>query len=263
MNSQPDIASYPKLAATRVVVVGAGTAPLTSPDSPVGIGFAVARTCAAEGAAVVCVDRDAEAAARTVAGIRAASPEAEVQTVIADVSEPDTCINLLADLGTIDGVVLGVGTLTPRGLTGTAAADWDRAFAINARSHALISTAALEQLPDQASIVMISSISALSPGLGMPAYEATKAAGLAVMRSVAVAGASRGIRCNAVLAGAVDTPMGAASAPPAERNRRQIPLGRRATPWDVAQAVSFLLSSESAYITGHALPVDGGLHTLS
>lgn len=173
-----------KLTGRRVVVVGAGTAPTGQPEGPVGIGHAVARSCAAEGAAVVCVDRDAAAAARTADRIRAESPGVEVTCVIADVADADTCSELLDDLGTVDGVVLGVGVLTPRGLTETSAAEWDRAFAINARSHALISTSALDHLQGGSSIVMVSSISALSPGLRMPAYEATKAAGLAVMRSV-------------------------------------------------------------------------------
>jgi len=85
-----------------------------------------------------------------------------------------------------------------------------------------------------------------------------------VMRQAALEGARRGIRANAVLPGVIDTPFGAASAPPGGRDRARIalPLGRRGTPWDVANAVVFLLSDEAAYITAHPLVVDGGVSVL-
>jgi NAD(P)-dependent dehydrogenase (short-subunit alcohol dehydrogenase family) len=77
-------------------------------------------------------------------------------------------------------------------------------------------------------------------------------------------GAPRGIRANAVVPGVVDTPLGAATPRPTGpgRDRLHIPLGRRGTPWDVAYTTLFLLSAESAYITGQSLVVDGGLTTL-
>jgi NAD(P)-dependent dehydrogenase (short-subunit alcohol dehydrogenase family) len=99
----------------------------------------------------------------------------------------------------------------------------------------------------------------------MPAYDATKAAVLALARHTALEGAPRGIRANSILPGVVDTPLGAASAPPQSRDRRRIPLplGRLGTPWDVAYAAIFLLSGESSYVTAQSLIVDGGTTVLA
>jgi NAD(P)-dependent dehydrogenase (short-subunit alcohol dehydrogenase family) len=135
---------------------------------------------------------------------------------------------------------------------------------VNVRSHALLATHALETLDDGSSIVFMSSMSAFLPGIGIPAYDMAKAAVMGVMRHVAMEGAKRKIRANAVLPGVIDTPLGAASAPPDARDRGRIPLplGRRGTPWDVAYTTLFLLSGEASYITGQGIVVDGGVTTL-
>jgi len=135
---------------------------------------------------------------------------------------------------------------------------------VNVRSHALLATHALGALDDGSSIVFMSSMSAFLPGIGMPAYDMAKAAVMGVMRHTAMEGAARKIRANAVLPGVIDTPLGAASAPPDARDRGRIPLplGRRGTPWDVAYTTLFLLSGEASYITGQGIVVDGGVTTL-
>jgi NAD(P)-dependent dehydrogenase (short-subunit alcohol dehydrogenase family) len=255
-----------RLAGRRVLVVGAGTRVVAGMEGAVGNGRAIAVLAAREGAAVVCADVSDDAAAVTADAITDEGGDAHV--VVADVSAPDACLRLVADavaaLGGLDGVVFNVGILAPFGLGGTGAEEWDRIFAVNTRSHALIAGAALEVMEGPGAFVFMSSISGVLPGLSMPAYDATKAAVLGLMRHAALEGASRGIRANAVLPGVVDTPLGAATPRPdgPPRERLALPLGRRGTAWDVAYATVFLLSGEAAYVTGQSLVVDGGLTTL-
>jgi NAD(P)-dependent dehydrogenase (short-subunit alcohol dehydrogenase family) len=249
-----------------VLVVGAGTALVAGYEGTVGNGRAIAILAAREGARVACGDRDEGAATATVAAI--AEEGGEALTVVGDVTDADACAEMAEaaarQLDGLDGVVLCVGRLAPSGLAGTDAAAWDQVFATNLRSHALIAAAALPLLANGGSIVFLSSISGLVPGIRMPAYDATKAGILALARHTALEAAPRGITANAVLPGVVDTPFGFASAPPGGRDRGRIPLplGRPATPWDVANAVIFLLSGEAAYITGQSIVVDGGTTTL-
>lgn len=253
-----------RLRGRRVLVVGAGTA--GAPGDAIGNGQAIAELAAREGATVVCLDRDEDALEATVTAIGVAGGSAH--PLLVDIADADACGEVparAAELaGGLDGIVFGVGALTPFGLAETAPAAWDRAFATNVRSHALIATAALPRLPDGASLVFLASISSHLPGIGMPAYDTTKAAVLGLMRHVALEAAPRRIRANAVLPGVVDTPLGAATAPAdaGARNRLSLPLGRRASPWDVAHATVFLLSGEAAYVTGQELVVDGGLTAL-
>jgi NAD(P)-dependent dehydrogenase (short-subunit alcohol dehydrogenase family) len=253
-----------RLEGRRVLVVGAGTRSVPGMESAVGNGQAIARQAAAEGALVACADRSPDAAQETADRIGAAA-----RVIEADVSDARACERVVEAahdaLGGLDGIVLGVGILGPHGLDETTGEDWDRVWSVNARSHGLIAAAALGRLPDGAALVFLSSLSAFLPGLGIPAYDATKAASLAIMRQAAAEGAPRGIRSNAVAPGVVDTPLGAASAPPGKRDRGalKVPLGRRGTPWDVALATCFLLSDEASYITAHTLVVDGGLSTLA
>jgi len=254
-----------RLAGRRVLVVGAGTRRMPGLERTPGNGRAIAILAAREGAAVACVDVDREAAEATAAAIAQEGGAAEV--LVADIGDPDTCTALPAQardaLGGLDGVVLNVGILSPFGLAGTAAADWDRTFAVNARSHALIAGAALPLMEAGSAFVFMSSMSGILPGIGMPAYDATKAAMLSLSQNAAMEGAPRGIRSNAVLPGVIDTPLGAATVrPDARRDRLPIPLRRRGTAWEVAYATIFLLSHEAAYITGQTLVVDGGITTL-
>src|SRR5690606_31038526 len=107
----------------------------------------------------------------TAAAIAEADGTAAV--IVADVSDPDACAALPAQardaLGGLDGAVLNVGILSPFGLAGTSAADWDRTFAVNVRSHALIAGAALPLMEAGAAFVFMSSMSGILPGIGMPA----------------------------------------------------------------------------------------------
>ena len=256
-----------RLSGRRVLVVGAGTTTVAGHHGTVGNGRAIAILAAREGAGVACADRDADSAAATAAAINAEGGSAQV--VLGDVTDPLACTRIVRDsherLGGLDGLVLNVGVRGPSGLAATTGESWDSVFATNVRSHALVAAAALELLAPGGSIVFMSSISGLVPGITMPAYDATKAAVLALARHTALEGAPRRIRANAILPGVVDTPLGAASAPPRSRDRGRIPLplGRLGTPWDIAYSTIFLLSDEASYITAQSLIVDGGTTALA
>ncbi|MDE3114031.1 MAG: SDR family oxidoreductase [Pseudomonadota bacterium] len=255
-----------RLAGRRILVVGGGQMDIDEPDTPVGNGRAISILCAREGAKVAVADRDAASAAATVATIGGEGGTAHA--IVADVTR-DAEITRMVDqafaaLGGLDGVVLNVGIgAGGHWLEGTSAESWDKTFAVNIRSHMLTLKAALPRLPDAASIVFISSVAGMTAGSRIPAYDASKAGLFGLCRHVAFEGARRAIRANVVAPGLMDTAIGRlASRGRPNRAATPVPLGRQGTGWETAYATLFLLSDESAYITGQTLAVDGGLVTL-
>src|SRR4051812_35450669 len=253
-----------RLAGRRVLVVGAGTQPSDDPDAPPGNGRAISVLAAREGAAVACADRDADAAAATVALIE--DDGGRAAPVIADVADPAQCERMVAEardaLDGLDAVVLNVGIGRGMGLQGTTVEDWDLVMAVNLRAHFLVSKAALPVMEEGGALVYISSAAGVRAGSGSPPYDSSKAAQIALCRQVAREGASRQIRANVVVPGFMDTPLGRnASRWNEMRDRivRRIPLGRQGSAWDTAHATVFLLSPEAGYITAQSLVVDGGL----
>jgi NAD(P)-dependent dehydrogenase (short-subunit alcohol dehydrogenase family) len=250
------------------IVVGAG-----SSGPGWGIGKATAVLFAREGARVVACDLDARAAAETVAAIAGEGGEAiAFEADASDAAQVADLTRACVDrFGRIDVLQNNVGVVSLGGVVATTEDAWDRTLAVNLRSFFLTCRSVLPVMEAQGrgAIVNVSSIASIRwTGLPYAAYAASKAAVNQLTQSVAVEYAAKGIRCNAVLPGLMDTPLVAASlaeayggdleAARAARNAR-VPTGATGDAWDVAHASLFLASDEARYITAHCLVVDGGL----
>jgi NAD(P)-dependent dehydrogenase (short-subunit alcohol dehydrogenase family) len=252
-----------RLEGRRILVVGGGQQDIGEPDTPIGNGRATAVLFAREGARVAVADRDLKSAEGTVALC-----EGLALAIHADVSKEADVVRMVREatqgLGGLDGLVLnvGIGAGGPW-LEGTTAESWNKVFAINLTSHMLTVKAALPTLEEGSSIVFVSSVAGLSPGSRLPAYDSSKAALFGLCRHVAFEGARRWIRANVVAPGLMDTSIGRlATRGRPNRATTNVPLNRQGTGWETAYAILFLISEESAYITGQVLAVDGGLSGL-
>ncbi|MBI5254901.1 MAG: SDR family oxidoreductase [Burkholderiales bacterium] len=250
-----------RLAGRRVLVVGAGQRSIPEENPPIGNGRAISVLFAREGAAVACVDVSREALDGTCGQIDREGGQSIAE--VADVRDAAAIGPLVARcaerLGGLDGLVLNVGISRGLPLHKITAETWDDEFAVNLRSHMLFSQAALPLMAPGGSIVLISSIAGLRNSSRNPAYETSKAGQISLARAVAVAGEEKGIRCNAVLPGLMDTPMGRDATRRRPGRAAAVPFGRQGTGWEVAQCCLFLVSHEASYVNAHALVVDGGL----
>lgn len=250
-----------RLAGRRILVVGAGQRIIPEDDPPVGNGRAVSLLFAREGAQLACVDISREAVENTVAQVTQEGGKAVA--AVADVSEGELIGPLVQKcaetLGGLDGLVLNVGISSALPLGRQTVADWDREYAVNVRSHMLFSQAALEVMAPGSTIVLVSSLASQRASGRNPAYESSKAAQVSLARSIAMAGEAKGIRCNSVLPGLMDTPMGRDASRRRPSRAAVVPFGRQGTGWEVAYACLFLTSRESSYVNAHAMLVDGGL----
>ena len=264
--SQGDAPGRGRLTGRRILVGGGGQMEIGEDDTPIGNGRAMSVMFAREGARVAVADRDAASADATVA--RIVMEGGEGHAIAADVMREADVTRMvdeaLAALGGVDGLVLNVGIgAGGHWLEGTTAESWDKTFAINIRSHMLTVKAAMPKMADASSIVFISSIAGMTAGSRIPAYDASKAGLFGLCRHVAFEGARRAIRANVVAPGLMDTSIGRlASRGRPNRATTPVPLGRQGTGWETAYAALFLLSDESAYITGQTFAVDGGLASL-
>lgn len=258
-----------RLEGKRAVVVGAGQ----TPGETIGNGRAIALLFAREGAEVLCVDRVGERAEETAALIAGEGGKAFARQ--ADVAKDSDCIGVVAAaMERWAGVDILVNNVGIGGGDGPAhrveEAAFDRILAVNLKGMWLMSRAALGVMREQeaGAIVNISSLAAVAGG-GQVAYEVSKAGVNRLTTSIAQANARKGIRCNAIMPGFMDTPMAVAGIAAARgesqaevRARRdaQVPLGgKMGTAWDTAYAALFLASDEARFITGAILPVDGGM----
>lgn len=251
----------------RVMVVGAGSC-----GEGWGNGKAAAVAYAREGARVIAVDRDLEAARATQALIQAEGGFCE--TVAADVSRTDDIIAMveaaMGHLGGIDVLHNNVGIAITGGPEETSEEEWERVLRINQTSIFLICKHVLPIMRRQGagSIVNISSIAALRwIGFAYSAYTTSKAAIVAFTENLAAQYAADGIRANCILPGLMNTPMihapltaayGGDAEAMIEKRNRQCPMGFMGDAWDVANASLFLASDMARYVTGVSLNVDGG-----
>jgi NAD(P)-dependent dehydrogenase (short-subunit alcohol dehydrogenase family) len=235
-----------------------------------GLGRETALLMAAEGARVVAVGRDA-ADGRSLREEAAGLP-GTVAFHAGDVREEEThtgAIAVCAEGGRLDAYVNNAGILGPEGpLHDTSLEDWEEVNAVNMRGVFLGCRAAIRAMRGTGggSIVNVGSILSLTADPFLTSYTATKHGVLGLTRALAVDYAADGIRANCVLPGDMETPMileyfAASDDPAATRAEMEgaYPIKRIARPREVAQAVLFLASPESSFVSGAELLVDGAL----
>lgn len=259
-----------RIAGKTAVVIGAGQ----GPGEGMGNGRATALRFAQEGARVMAVDRDLASAEETASLVAKAG--GDCIAVEADVTREVTLAAVMAAAqerwGRIDILHYNVGVSIAGGdapLLDLTEDSFDRISAINLRGAIMACKHVIPIMRRQRSgaIIMISSLAALEK-YPFVAYKATKAAMIAFTQQVAIQNAEYGIRANAILPGLMDTPMavdtrarvsGKSRAQVAAERDARVPLRQKmGTAWDVANAALFLASDEANFITGVALPVDGG-----
>jgi NAD(P)-dependent dehydrogenase (short-subunit alcohol dehydrogenase family) len=251
------------------VVIGAGQ----SPGEGIGNGRATVLRFAQEGARILAVDRDPDAAAATAA----LAQTGECVPFQADVTREATLAAAMAEAvrrwGRIDILHNNVGVSVAGGdkpLLELTEEAFDRVSAINIRGTIMACKHAVPIMRAQraGAIINISSVAAFENTYPLVAYKATKAAMVAFTQQLALENAPYGIRANCILPGLMDTPMAVDTRARATNRSRaeiaaerdaRVPLrGKMGTGWDVANAALFLASNEANFITGVALPVDGG-----
>lgn len=227
------------------------------------IGGAVAGRLAGDGWTVVVADLDPRAARAVADGLPGTALARRL-----DVSDPDDVksftASTVAELGRVDAVVCAAGIEPPQDLATLDAPTWDRTQHVNLRGPALLAQAVLPWWTAQRSGSLVNIGSRTWLGGGHPAYAASKAGLVGLTRSLALELAPLGVRVNAVAPSFVHTRFGRQRgdertlADYAERVRAATPMGELVRPEDVANAVAFLASDQSARITGEVLHVCAG-----
>jgi meso-butanediol dehydrogenase/(S,S)-butanediol dehydrogenase/diacetyl reductase len=231
-----------------------------------GIGEATARRFAAEGAAVLIADINGEAAEATAAAIRADGGRAEGYACdVADRTSVDAAIKHAATaFGCLDVLVNNAYSCSLHADDFTDESDevWRLDLDISLTGAMRCSRAALPYLSAAPSrrgaIVNIGSVNGLAY-FGNHAYSAAKAGLMSLTRTLAVHAAANGVRVNCVTPGTIRTPAWDGREAILEQAARVYPLGRVGEPSDIAAAVTFLASTDAAWITGVTLPVEGGI----
>ena len=228
-----------------------------------GIGAKTAECLVAEGGRVVIADTDV-ALGETLAGGLGAS----ARFVRCDVTDPAACKAAVdvavREFGGLDGAVNSAIRMGPGALKDLALDDWNKVVSVGLTGTFLMAQAAGRWMIDngrRGSIVNISSIGGVAPYAMAGAYSTVKAAVIMLSKHMGLEWASKGVRVNVVCPGHTETPLTVyLQDPEIKRGRSEVtPLKRVGQPVDIANAILFLLSDESDYITATSLGVDGGL----
>ncbi|MFE2479171.1 2,3-dihydro-2,3-dihydroxybenzoate dehydrogenase [Streptomyces sp. NRRL F-2747] len=238
-----------------------------------GIGLAVARLLAEEGATVAAVDRDADRLRESVEKLAADGLDVHAHpadvTVTAQVESVVDAVE--SELGPLDFLVNTAGILRLGEVRDFSDEDWLQTFEVNVSGVFRLSRAAVNRMVprNRGAIVTVASNAAGTPRTAMAAYGASKAAATMLTKTLGLEVAKHNIRCNVVAPGSTDTAMLASMwedeqgpaktiAGSPESFKVGIPLSKLARTTDIAESVLFLLSDRAAHITLHVLTVDGG-----
>jgi NAD(P)-dependent dehydrogenase (short-subunit alcohol dehydrogenase family) len=225
-----------------------------------GIGLATAKALARQGVRVLIADitkMAAEAAAEEVGKIGAR----DARGVACDVSnESDVIATVdlaIKHFGSFDILVNNAGVMIFKPLEAQTSEDWNRVLGVDLLGAFYFIKQAFLRMAKGGCIVNVSSIHAIETTPLVSAYAAAKAAVVSLTRSASLEGISRGIRVNAVLPGAVDTPM-LRDNPNVKAGLEQIDRGMLGTPEDIAGVIAFLVSPAAEFVVGSSVIVDGG-----
>lgn len=233
-----------------------------------GIGCASSKIAAAEGANVIIVDVQDEQGEQTVSAIEASGGYAEYHH--ADVADYDQIRKVITHIaekhGKLDGALNNAGIEGPAvKILDYSIEDWERVMRVNLTGVFVCMKCEVEQMTKQdtgGSIVSTASVAGLVGLPGASSYNSAKHGVVGLTKTVALEYAASQLRVNAVCPGFIETPMLERVTDASEKIRNkligQVPMRRVATPDEIGNAVSWLLSEKSGYITGVALPVDGG-----
>ena len=221
-----------------------------------GMGLATVERLARDGFGVVMVDRVEELATRECRRLQAQG--LDVQARVVDLTDEAAVRAMVQALPPVTALVNNAGVFDERKFMDVTSEDFRRAYEINLIAAATLTQEVARRMPDGGRIVNIASRAYLG-AKNHPHYVASKAAIVGYTRASAMELAPRGILVNAIAPGLIDTPILRALTP--ERLAAQLalqPTGKAGRPEDIAQAVSFLVSPDTGFITGQVLFVDGG-----
>jgi NAD(P)-dependent dehydrogenase (short-subunit alcohol dehydrogenase family) len=239
------------LTGRHALVIGAGS----------GIGAAVAEGLADQGATVACADRDGGAAATTAAAIRAKGGAASAHTV--DIVDEAGVEALIAGLPGLDVLVCTPAINVRKPLLDLTGDEFDRVVGLNLKGSFFVMRAAGRRMAEQGrgSIILFSSIRALTVEPGQGVYAATKAGTLQLVRALAAELGPRGVRANAIAPGVVETPLTEPIRARPDWYRayaEKSALGRWAQPSEMVGPALYLASDAASFVTGTLTLVDGG-----
>ena len=230
-----------------------------------GIGKAIALLLARNGADIVVSDINLEKAEETAKEIRAMGPKAMALKVdVSNLSDVERMVEgILEKLAKIDILVNNAGITRDKLILRMTEEDWDAVLGVNLKGTFNCTKAVIRHMAKQRSgkIVNIASVVGEMGNAGQANYSASKAGVIGLTKTIAREYAQRGINVNAIAPGYIETPMTEALPEKAkEELKKLIPMERLGKPEDVAEAVLFLVSEESSYITGQVLNVNGGIY---
>lgn len=225
-----------------------------------GIGLATAKRLGSEGARVVIADFNEDNAQRAAATVKSAGAP-DVLACVCDVSKEEqveaTVQRTLERFGGMNVVVNNAGLMIYRSLEEHEESDWLKVLGVDLLGAFFFTKQAFLNMKTGGAIVNVSSIHAVETTPLVASYAAAKAALLSLTRSSAIEGKLKGIRVNAVLPGAIDTPM-LRENPNIKSGQETVSPGDVGQPEDIAAAIAYLASDDAAFVQGAMVRADGG-----